>query len=168
MNDQIVSAAALGRALGLSRARITQLKSEGLPFVRTDHGDRFKLVAACRWYMAHVAGRDTPEPAAEISDLDRARARKAHADARLAELALAERLGRVVAIEDVVLVISQHIAAARSRLLAMPATLGPILAAEDTPAGCQQILDAAVREALEELAGTGFDGVETKQRLEEK
>jgi hypothetical protein len=163
MKSNMVTAAALARTLGLSDSRITGLKAEGLPYEETPHGHRFNLPESVRWYTAHIraAGRPVATPT-EVSPLDAARQRKAEAEARMIELRLAKELGQVVAIDDAVTVFAEHIAAARSQLLAMPSRLAPVLAAEDSAIECEQVLMAAIRDALEELAHMRLEVSSTK------
>jgi phage terminase Nu1 subunit (DNA packaging protein) len=55
--DELVTAAALARVLGLSPARVSQLKLvEGLPYLKTGAGDRFRLAESVQWYFARYAG----------------------------------------------------------------------------------------------------------------
>jgi len=54
----------------------------------------------------------------------------------LAEIALEEKLGRVIAISDVVAVVSRHVAAAHAKVLALSSQLAPLFATEESTAGC--------------------------------
>ena len=62
----------------------------------------------------------------------------------MAELALAERIGEVVGIADVLRVVAKHVAACRARLLVIPARCAPLVVNEDSPGTCQQILQSAI------------------------
>jgi len=52
----------------------------------------------------------------------------------------------------VIKVVTEHVTAAKSRLLEIGATLGPLLAAEDNAAACQQLVDHAILDALGEIS----------------
>lgn len=158
MPDRTVSAAEFARSLGLSPARIVQLKGEGLPFTVTPSGHRFQLGAATRWYVEHVSRRrkTVPGDVANVAAVDSSRARKAAADAQTAELRAAREAGTVVAICDVASVVAAHIAACRARLLAIPSRCSPLVAAEDSPGACLAILESAIHDALAELSDGGF------------
>lgn len=90
--------------------------------------------------------------AAQESRFDAARARKAEADARLAELAAAKACGTVVEIEAVAEIVGAELSTVRSRLLAMPAKLAPRLAAAGDARACQALVAEEVDAALTELS----------------
>jgi len=78
--------------------------------------------------------------------------------ARLAELRVAQEAGQVVAIADVARTMEHAVATARSQLLAIPVRFAVALAAEDTAAGCQGILELAIHAAPEELVAMSTFG----------
>lgn len=73
------------------------------------------------------------------------------AEARLAELKLAEQRGELVRAVDVQSALSNKAAALREGFLQLPARLAPIMAAESDQARCHDILQAELRQVLEQL-----------------
>lgn len=81
------------------------------------------------------------------------RARREAAEAQLAELALAEKRGDVIAVAAVEVVWTQALAATRDHLLQLRARLAPLLAAESDPFKVEQLLEAEHHAALMVLSG---------------
>jgi hypothetical protein len=81
-----------------------------------------------------------------------AQARKESALADLRELELAEKRAELVSIHEVGRIWGGLITAAKTRLIGIGSKLGPILAIETDAAACQSLIDAAVREAMGEIA----------------
>jgi phage terminase Nu1 subunit (DNA packaging protein) len=77
------------------------------------------------------------------------------AEARLAELRLAEQRGELVRAVDVQSALSNKAAALREGFLQLPARLAPIMAAESDQARCHDILQAELRQVLEQLTNGG-------------
>ena len=73
------------------------------------------------------------------------------AEARLAELKLAEQRGELVRVAEVESSLAAKVAALREGFLQMPARLAPIMAAESDQARCHDILQAELRQALSQL-----------------
>lgn len=70
----------------------------------------------------------------------------------LLEMELKEKQGKLVSIEEVQSVLRDVLGAVRSRLLAIPTRLGQRLAGTKDPKKAKQIMDKAVRGALEEVS----------------
>jgi phage terminase Nu1 subunit (DNA packaging protein) len=85
-------------------------------------------------------------------DYEEARARKVAAEAEITELELAKVRGELVVAEDVVTAWSDTLSSLKAKLVSIPSKAAPIVAAEDSAGGCQQVLDELIREALEELS----------------
>ena len=85
-------------------------------------------------------------------DYEEARAKKVAAEAEITELELAKVRGELVVAEDVVTAWADTLTSLKAKLVSIPSKAAPIVAAEETAAGCQKILDDLVREALEELS----------------
>lgn len=148
----------LARELGLTRGRVTQLVARGMPTFSAD--------AAAAWRTQHVAARagstskaatpQTTEPAQGEGvpvRYDASRARREAAEAELSELRLATERGTLIQIAAIETVWAGAMAAARERLLQLPARMGQLLAAESDAFKIEQLLDAEVHEALHHLAG---------------
>jgi len=87
-----------------------------------------------------------------VLDINEARARKTEAEAEMAELELLQRKGDLIPMQQVVDTWLELIASCRSKMLSMPAKLAPVVAVEDNPAVCKQIVEEQMMEALDEIA----------------
>ena len=85
-------------------------------------------------------------------DYEEARARKVAAEAEITELELAKVRGELVVADDVITAWSDTLSSLKAKLVSIPSKAAPIVAAEDSASGCQQVLDELIREALEELS----------------
>ncbi len=70
----------------------------------------------------------------------------------MAEIDLKEKKGLLIRTEEVARSWAEIIGACRSKLLSMPAKIAPVVAVEDTPAICKQIVEEQIGEALDELS----------------
>lgn len=133
---------------------VTKWLEDGLPVAIRGKGgrpSRYRLADVRAWLDA----RDQA-PAASASDFQAARIRKELAQAAEAEQRVAQRAGRLLAVEDVEKTWTSMVAAARARLLALPTSLADRLcrlAVTDGVAAVEAELERAVYEALRELAG---------------
>lgn len=101
---------------------------------------------------ATASGAVTPRTSGP-PDLQESRARRAAAQADLAELELAARRGRLVDVTELTGEFNAHITNAKARLLALPTRVGqelPDLAERVVP-----VVDRLIRAALQELAADG-------------
>jgi hypothetical protein len=114
-----------------------------------------------RWYVQRKVERKTAPvvetDGAPLSPIDTARLQKICVAVKLAELELARRQGEVVSIDATVAAVGAHVTVCRSRLLSLPARLGPAVAVEDNAAQGQKIFEAGIYEALEELDNGGIE-----------
>jgi len=171
MEQTIVSKAELARQLNVSRARITQLCHDGMPVLADG---KVELQAALDWISSHVdRSRDVgrvrkPVPAQTVSstvpsmpDAGRAlliaRAKKALADAKLAERRERHQAGELIertAVNEYITMFStlvrDHVLTQADRLAAMVAALN-----NEKPNGEKQIYDLIRRDGqklLEKLS----------------
>lgn len=84
----------LSRVLGVDVRSIKNFVDEGMP--KSARG-RFSLIACVQWYLERE--REKARGAKGLNDLDLARQRKTVAEARTAELDLAEREGQVITMD---------------------------------------------------------------------
>ena len=87
----------------------------------------------------------------DVIDLNFERARKMKAEAELAEMELAKQRNETINVEAASIVWGEIVTLAKSRLLAIPAKMAPIVAVEDSPAICKALIDEQVVEVLDEL-----------------
>jgi hypothetical protein len=91
-------------------------------------------------------------PAKAPVDADDARTRKLAAEAEIAEMQRDKMRGELVDISSVESVVAEEYAAVRSKLLALPGKLAPMVAIEADEIACRDLIERGVTEALDELA----------------
>lgn len=148
--------------LGVTRQSVDRWMKLGCPYVeradpRTGKQWQLSLPDVVGWRerrAVEAAIGDTSK-----LDIDEARRRKTAAEAALAELELAKQRGEVVAISVVQQVVGDQLSACRSKLLGVAVKTGPLVAPLLEPKECTAAIDAAQREALDELIGwaAGYD-----------
>lgn len=137
----------IAKLLDLSNRRVQQLSKEGI-IPKTERG-RYELVPAVRGYIRYLKERSI-NPG--VVSFDEVRARKTAAEAEMAELELLQRKGDLIPMQQVIDTWLELIASCRSKMLSMPAKLAPVVAVEDNPAVCKQIVEEQMMEALDEIA----------------
>ena len=149
MSSSAQPIAVIAKLLDLSERRVQQLSREGV-IPKATRG-QYDLIGSVRGYVRYL--RDQAAKAqAGAPDYASERARFVRARADLAEMEAEEKRGGVIAAGDVEAAWIAVLARLRTRLLALPDRLAPQLHAEAAPAGVRDVLRAAIREALEELA----------------
>jgi len=152
-NDSVAS------HLGISPTRVSELKSAGiLPEARR----RANNLTACRIaYLAHLravaAGRGSKDGGG--FDLVGERARLAAAQAERVERENAIAAGEFIRVAEFHLMMTASFARVRSKLLALPSRLAPVMAPAMTPAAAQAALKSEVYAALNELGATRIAGI---------
>ena len=136
------------KLLDLSPRRVQQLSKEGV-IPKAERG-QYELLPAVRGYIRYLKERSI-NPG--VVSFDEVRARKTAAEAELVEIELKEKRGNLISVDDVVATWVELIGACKSRMLSMPAKLAPVVAVEDNPSICKQIIEDQVLEALQELSG---------------
>lgn len=148
-----VTPAAVTKAI--ANNRITTVERDGKVWIDPEVAD----IQWARNTRDFGQQRKAPAPAAvatpieaELYDMQQARAKREHHEANLAALREAEKLGALVAFDDV-----KRAAAAASAQMAqiidrLPVRLGDVLAAETDPVRVRQLLEEALAEALGEFA----------------
>lgn len=137
----------ISKLLDLTPRRVQQLSKEGV-IPKLDRG-RYELVPAVRGYIRYLKERSI-NPG--VVSFDEVRARKTAAEAEMAELELLQRKGDLIPMQQVVDTWLELIASCRSKMLSMPAKLAPVVAVEDNPAVCKQLVEEQMMEALDEIA----------------
>ena len=137
----------IARLLDLTTRRVQQLSNEGV-IPKAERG-RYELIPAVRGYIAYLKERSL-NPG--VISFDEVRARKIAAEAEMAEIELREKKGQLIPASEVVDSWAEIVGACRSKLLAVPAKIAPVVAVEDNPAVCKQIVEEQIGEALYELA----------------
>ena len=181
---ETASKAEFARRLGVSKPRVSQLVSQGLPVL--DDG-RIDLAAGLAWVAQHVdraqvtqrggspavapgpalvppASRPVPlvsrsdsgvfEPDAG-SILLKAKAKRAVVNLRRAERLEKVAAGELAPVIEMRSEFESRVRNARSKLLAFGHRLSPRLAIESDVARCNEIIEAAVAEVMADLAEPG-------------
>jgi phage terminase Nu1 subunit (DNA packaging protein) len=139
----------IAKLLDLSERRVQQLSREGV-IPKATRG-QYDLIGSVRGYVRYL--RDQAAKAqAGAPDYASERARFLRARADLAEREAEQKRGSLLAAEDVETAWIAVLARLRTRLLALPDRLAPLVHAETSPAGVRDVIRGAIREALEELA----------------
>lgn len=148
-SELMLSVNRLSQVLGLDRATVQKrLDARGAPFEPGPKGAKlYRLPDAIRACLADFIGADEP------SSYEDARTREMKARAQLQELELALRRGEVLSAAECERVWTDEVARARARILSVPPSLAPALSAETSEAACKDILEAALYDAIDELAG---------------
>lgn len=135
------------KLLDLSERRVQQLSAEGV-IPRAERG-RYELEAAIRGYVHYLRDRSLD---GGVVSLEEARKRKIAAEAELAEIELAKARADVVAIDDVAKQWDTILANVRTRFLALPTKVAPMVAPETDQSLVKEFIEDAVHTALGELA----------------
>lgn len=152
----LVSSKDVAAALNVTVRRVEQLVHEGMP--RADRG-KYDLGKCLLWYVRflqralekRVAGRESSP------DLSAAKARLAVADADLREIELAEKRGRMVAVDDVAPLWEDAVTRMRSRLISSGRKNAPLLVGLKTNAQAEDAVIRIVYEGLAELVQLADD-----------
>lgn len=150
----------IAAVLGVTEARVTQLKKKGMPVNSID--------AAAAWYRANIDQKLSPKltpsiapPPAAFSmqeviasayDLQEARAKRETHEANLAELKERQALGELVEASRVRRAVTTWAAMARSAFEKIPDKLSERLAAESDAVACHALITAEIDLVLADLA----------------
>jgi phage terminase Nu1 subunit (DNA packaging protein) len=139
----------IARLLDLSERRIQQLSREGV-IPKAERG-QYELIGSVRGYVRYLrdqalkAQAGAPDYAAE-------RARFIRARADLAEMEAEEKRHSLIAAEQIEAAWIAVLALLRTRLLALPDRLAPQLFDQPTVGDTRNLIRAAIREVLDDLA----------------
>jgi len=161
---KIVNRQELADIFGYSLPTISAWIDDGLP-VET-HGGRgkqfeFDTEKCLKWLLARERAERKQKAAASVVEgdesitIDKARLRHEIAKAKTAEIELATKMGLVRPVSMIARVLSNEIANARARLLAIPSKARPIIhlavGAQDKTQRIVNEVDKLIREALTEI-----------------
>ena len=142
----------LAEILGVTPRRIQQLVDEEV-IPKPEKPGQYDIPACVQaYYYKEFCGDEDDE-----LDGRHERARKAKVEADRIEFDLNIKKGLYVSAELVTHELEKIIMNCRSKLLALPRKLAPILATADNPNEAENILTGGVEEALNELITPGFD-----------
>ena len=147
--DAVVNAAVLGQIIGISRASIANLATDGV-LPRASRG-LFSLASAVQAYIQHkrvtAGGDDVANLTVERSRLARAKADKAERDARV-------EAGELVPASEIEAAWIATAGNIRTRILAVPKKIAPRVIVCKTATEAQQLMQKELHAALTALAET--------------
>ena len=147
----------IAKLLDISPRRVQQLSSDGV-IPRASRG-KYELVPAVQGYIRFLRDRAINADVNEGEEGDhKRRLMKARAD--IAEME-AERLSNTTV--DVGIVSQTWVAACarfRQKMLAIPHKAAPLVAQEEDPDACHDLIEQQIYEALDELVGTVVEAEE--------
>ncbi len=153
----------LAALLGLSTRQIRNLEAEGIPFRSDGRRKEYPVPDAIRWYVGRK--QEEAERAVERTDYEEALARKTLAEARRAELQLAELEGSLIPRALAEQMLGRVLERIRSRLTAIPGVYSTQLAGL-SPRALVQPLRRMVQEVLGDLSGSADEIVRDPRREE--
>ena len=162
MSEQTAPVAAVAKICNVTDRRIQQLAKEGI-IPKPERG-RYPLIRCVTSYIQYLQARldgiGTTAP-----NIEDAKARKIAAEARLAEIELANAEFETIAIKDHAKIIENIAEIIKGKLISLPTLLAPTLAMETNQAVCQSNLEEHLHATLGELARIISDN---RERLEER
>lgn len=151
IDNVTVSAAVLGNLFGVKDGRVRQMAGEGI-LVRAAKG-RYKLADSIRNYILNlklaVSGANMEPPDNGIS-YDKEKALHERVKRNISELKLQTMKGELHKGSDVEMIMSDMLAAFRTRVMSIPSKAAPVLEDRDA-AFIKNRLTSEVLEALNEL-----------------
>lgn len=159
----------LAKLHGVSLPTIDSWIRSGCPYVKKPDGISsrswiFDSQEVYQWLLSRALEGIRPD---QPIDIDKAKARKIHLEAELAEMDLKERQGLLVQAEFVQKIGTDFVIACKTKLLALPKKLSPILNPKD-PRRAEGLLEKGIHEALNELTQceffTDFDEFDASER----
>jgi phage terminase Nu1 subunit (DNA packaging protein) len=155
MSDQpVYPAKVIASLFDITERRVQQLVAQGV-IPKTERG-RYELFPAVQGYIKFLRERKLSEA---VVSLDEARQRKLAAEAEMAEIELAKARADVVRIDDVARQWDAILSGVRTRLLALPTKVAPMVAVENDQSIVKEMIEDGVYSALGELAAGLSDSV---------
>jgi phage terminase Nu1 subunit (DNA packaging protein) len=139
-----ISQSTFSKILGVSRQRVSQMVDAGLP---TEPDGQIDRTAGLAWVKRNVLKKKDAGPSLIVVRVETELLKQ-----ELLRIELAEKQGEVVSVEASGEAWGGMIMACRSRLLAIPSKLGPVVASESDPNLCQEAIRVEIYAALTELS----------------
>jgi len=141
----------LAELFGLAIPNISQLTTSGI--LDANVPGRNNLLLSAHKYIKHLRSKADGRSKGGSGEFADEKARLTKAQADKAEMEAEEMSGEIVRKDEVVQEWQGILMDMKAKLLSMPSKAATLVADEENPAVCQQILDKMVREALQELSG---------------
>ncbi|MFZ9066269.1 MAG: hypothetical protein ACO23R_02735 [bacterium] len=144
----------MANILGLKAPAVSQLQTDGV-FQPVSRG-RYDIFDVIQKYVQYLRKKsDARSSGSGSADFHEEKARLTKAQADMAEMEAEEMSGSMVRVEEVLRVWQEILMAMKGKLLSVPSKAATLVADEDNPAQCKEILELMVREALNELSEYG-------------
>lgn len=141
--------------VGISNRRLRQIVRDDQGPPQTPNG-RFAPDAFGLWFRARIRSDIGVADDGTVYDYEVERGRLTKAQADKTELEVSELRGELLRVEDAIASWTDHVTAARAKLVGLPAKLAPRLADPSRLAEVEKLIREAVYDALDELAGDGL------------
>lgn len=136
----------------LTPERIRQLVNDGMPKAGRNEYDAVRCMF---WYLGKVrrmvSHKETENADGSASGIRAERKRLLKVQADREEMELAQLQGRLVTVEDWEKATADIVAAAKARLLAVPARIAPRVLGETSRVMVQGLIEKEIKEALQAL-----------------
>lgn len=150
--SELVTTKKLAAILGITPRRIQQLSGPPDNVFRKISRGKFDLSDSIQKYISYQIELERRKYKKNDMDINEARRRKEIAEAELKEIELERQKGDLLPKNEVILTWQKILSVLRSRLLAMPAKLAPILMGLSTISEIKNELNIEIRNMLEELS----------------
>ena len=168
-NVTYVNGKGLSWTLGISKARVSQLESEGVIFrEETEHGNLYNLAESVQAYI-DKKNQDADEDGMKARrSKERAEANLKSVKAQIAKMELDELRGNFHRAEDIQTLTDDFLFEIRGMIMSLPGQLATEVAASDSPAECAAIIRTVVNRLLLDMTKYRYDPAKYEQRVRER
>ena len=159
----------LSWTLGISRARVSQLESDGVIFrEETGHGNLYNLADSVQAYIDKKNQDADEEGLKARRSKERAEANLKSVKAQIARMELDELKGKFHRSEDIQTLTEDFLYEIRGMIMSLPGQLATDVAASDSPAECAAIIRTVVNRLLLDMTKYRYDPAKYEQRVRER
>ena len=159
----------LSWTLGISRARVSQLESDGVIFrEETGHGNLYNLADSVQAYIDKKNQDADEEGLKARRSKERAEANLKSVKAQIAKMELDELKGKFHRSEDIQTLTEDFLYEIRGMIMSMPGQLATDVAASDSPAECAAIIRTVVNRLLLDMTKYRYDPSKYEERVRER
>lgn len=155
LNDAEISAKDLAEICNVTQTRLYQLSVEGA--IPKEKRSKHRLVECVKGYIRFLQVRQKRGRAIASNDIEESRARKAAADAEIAELDLAKARSEIITLKDHDAVLSNVYEIIKTSLLAIPTRSTPNIAQANGIREIKDVLELEIHDILSDLSRTLAD-----------
>ena len=159
----------LSWTLGISRARVSQLESDGVIFrEETGHGNLYNLADSVQAYIDKKNQDADEEGLKARRSKERAEANLKSVKAQIARMELDELKGKFHRSEDIQTLTEDFLYEIRGMIMSLPGQLATDVAASDSPAECAAIIRTVVNRLLLDMTKYRYDPSKYEERVRER